>query len=405
VLSENGSIWISIDDNECHYLKVLCDEVFGRANFVANVVWQSKDTPGNNAVSIAQTHNHILVFKKSDSFRPTLLARNERQIANYSNPDNDPRGPWLAAPLTRAEHRDRDYYALRNPVGNEIFPPRGSSWRRPPDKMRWLEQDKRIWWGKNGDAQFPMEKKFLSEAKEGVTNQTWWPYDLAGSTRNASAEMKGLFEGAKAFETPKPERLLQRVIEISTQPDELVLDSFAGSGTTGAVAHKMGRRWIIVELGEHCFTHVIPRMKKVIDGSDQGGISNDVAWKGGGGFKFYRLAESLLVKDKDLSTRKRPVYVINPKYDAKMLVRAICKIENFRYLRDNHWHGISSEHHFLYVTTNLLSQRHLDTVSVQLGEEEALLVYCTRRASGLKVPDNIEVKKIPRDLLAKCTFE
>jgi len=184
--------------------------------------------------------------------------------------------------------------------------------------------------------------------------------------------------------------------------NDLVLDSFAGTGTTGAVAHKMGRRWIMVELGEQCFTHIIPRLKKVIDGTDQGGISEAVDWKGGGGFKFYRLAESLLVKDNDLSTAKKSVYVINPKYDAKMLVRAICKIENFRYLKNKYWDGVSSEHHFLYVTTKLLSQRHLDNVITQLGDADALLIYCTRRTSGLKIPDNVEVKKIPRDLLSKC---
>jgi adenine-specific DNA-methyltransferase len=247
--------------------------------------------------------------------------------------------------------------------------------------------------------------RVFGDPNAGRPPETIWPHTEVGSNRTSKAEVKALLPDVVPFSTPKPEKLLERVIAVSTGPGELVLDSFAGSGTTGAVAHKMGRKWIMVELGDNCFTHIIPRLKQVIDGSDQGGISNDVAWRGGGGFKFYRLAESLLIKDKDLSTAKKPVYVINPKYDAKMLVRAICKIENFRYLKDNHWHGISSEHHFLYVTTRLLSQRHLDTISAQLGGEEALLVYCTRRTSSLKVPDNIEVKKIPRDLLAKCTFE
>ena len=154
-----------------------------------------------------------------------------------------------------------------------------------------------FYWGKNGDADFPVEKKYLSEVKEGVVNQTWWPYDFAGSTRNASAELKGIYEGQKSFDTPKPEKLLQRVLELATNPGDLVIDSFAGSGTTGAVAHKMGRRWIMVELGEHCHTHIIPRLKKVIDGKDMGGVTEAVGWSGGGGFRYFRLAPSLLEKD------------------------------------------------------------------------------------------------------------
>jgi len=247
-------------------------------------------------------------------------------------------------------------------------------------------------------------KLFLSEANEGILPTTLWADgEVFGLNQQGVREIRVL--GLPDFPTPKPERLIAKVLEVGSNVGDLVLDSFAGTGTTGAVATKMGRHWIMVELGEHCFTHIIPRLKKVIDGTDQGVISEALGWKGGGGFKFHRLAESLLVRDRDLSTLKKPVYVINPTYDANMLIRAICKIENFRSLRDNHWHGASSEHHFLYVTTSLLGQRHLDIISAQLGEEEALLVYCTRRASGLKVPDNIEVKKIPRDLLAKCIFE
>jgi adenine-specific DNA-methyltransferase len=158
-------------------------------------------------------------------------------------------------------------------------------------------------------------------------------------------------------------------------------------------------------MGDQWSTHVVPRLKAVIDGRDPGGITDSEGWRGGGGFKFYRLAETLLVKDQDLSSARRPVYVINPKYNAAMLVRAICKIENFRYSPKSQWHGFSSEHHFLHVTTKLLSQRHLDTLTVTLGQEEALLIYSTRRSPRLKVPDNVEVKRIPRDLLAKCTFE
>jgi len=292
LLSENGSIWISIDDEEGHYLKVIMDEIFGRKNFFANIVWQSKDTPGNNSSGIAQTHNHVIVYQKTHLFNPNLLERNEKQLLNYKNPDDDLRGVWLATPLTRTEHRDRDYYPLLAPDGHEVLPPKGSSWRHPPPTMIKLQNENRIWWGKNGKAEFPMEKKFLSEVKAGVVNQSWWTYDFAGSTRNASAELKGIFDGSKVFDTPKPEKLIFRILNLATQVDDLILDSFLGSGTTAAVAHKMNRRYIGIEMGEHAITHCIPRLKKVIDG-EQGGISKAVNWQGGGGFRFYRLGEPI----------------------------------------------------------------------------------------------------------------
>jgi adenine-specific DNA-methyltransferase len=263
LLREDGSIWVTIDDNEGHYLKVLMDEVFGRGNFVANIVWQSKDTPGNNATGIAETHNHVYCFaRNAKAFRPSLLERNEEQLATYKNPDDDERGAWLGTPLTRAEYRERDFYPIKNTVGREVTPPKGSSWRRPPDKMRELASQGRIWWGKTGDAEFPMEKKFLSEVKAGVVNQTWWPYEFAGSTRNASAELKGIFSGSKGFDTPKPERLMRRILDLATAVSDLVLDSFLGSGTTAAVAQKMGRRWIGIEMGEHAVTHCLPRLRR-----------------------------------------------------------------------------------------------------------------------------------------------
>lgn len=272
LLADDGSIWVTIDDNEGHRLKLMMDEIFGKENFLANFVWQSKDTPGNNSSGIAETHNHVIAFRKSDDFSPELLERNEDQIANYTNPDNDPRGDWLAAPLTRAEHRDRDYYPLTNKAGRKVFPPKGSSWRRPPAKMKWLEDDNRIWWGKNGDADFPMEKKFLKEAKPGVVNQTWWPYTFAGSTRNAGAEIKELFEGGKPFETPKPRQLIERILELSCGPEAIVLDSFAGSGTTAhavlAANEKNGgnRRFILVEMEDYADHLTAERVRRVING-------------------------------------------------------------------------------------------------------------------------------------------
>lgn len=405
LLTEDGSFWVTLDDNEAHYFKVLCDEIFGRKNFIASIVWQSKDTPGNNSTGIAQMHNYILVFSKSDKYLFNLQERNEKQLSNYSNPDNDSRGPWLATPLTRAEFRERDYYPLKNKVGKEVFPPKGSSWRRPFDTMKKLSDENRIWWGVNGDAEFPMEKKFLSEVKDGVVNRTWWPYEFAGSTRNASAEMKSLFDGKKDFDTPKPERLIQRILHIATNPGDLVLDSFLGSGTTAAVAHKMGRRWIGIELGEHCYTHCLPRLQKVVHGEDAGGISTAVNWRGGGGFRFYELAPSLIKTDRWGNQ------IINPRYNAEMLAAALCKLEGFHYApnADVFWQqGYSSERDFLYVTTQTLDFARLEALDEEVGPERTLLVCCGAHTAGadeLAGLERLTVKKIPQAVLHKCEWD
>lgn len=402
-LSDDGALWIAIDDNEVHYLKVLCDEIFGRQNFLANIVWQSKDTPGNNSSGIAQTHNHILAYKKSDKFQPNLLPRNAKQIANYKNPDDDPRGPWLGTPMTRAEHRDRDYYELTNGVGKKVFPPAGSSWRRPPEKIKELQADGRIYWGKKGDAEFPVEKKYLSEVKSGVVNQTWWPYEFAGSTRNASAEMKKIFDGEKAFDTPKPEKLIYRIVNMSSNPGDIVMDSFAGSGTTGAVAQKMGRKWIMVEIGEHADTHIIPRLKKVINGDDVSGVTKAVEWKGGGGFRYYTLAPSLLETDKFGN------WVISKDYNPAMLSEAMCKHMGFKYApsqdEDEYWkHGHSTEADFIYVTTQNLTHDACKKISDEVGEGRSLLICCKAYSANAESFDNLTLVKIPTAILAKCEW-
>ncbi|MCF6290677.1 MAG: site-specific DNA-methyltransferase [Desulfobacterales bacterium] len=212
--------------------------------------------------------------------------------------------------------------------------------------------------------------------------------------------MHALSGKTDAFITPKPERLLHRVLHIATNPGDLVLDSFAGSGTTGAVAHKMGRRWIMVELGEHCHTHIIPRLQKVINGEDPGGISKAVNWKGGGGFRYYRLAPSLLEKDRWGN------WVINKTYNAAMLAEALCKLEGFTYAPSNsiYWqHGHSTEQDFIYVTTANLTHEQLQELSDEVGQERSLLVLCTAFRGRVDYA-NLTVKKIPRRVLSRCEW-
>ena len=261
-----------------------------------------------------------------------------------------------------------------------------------------LLADNRVWFGKDGKAR-PRLKRFLSEM-DGQNTWSWWPNSEVGHNQEAKKEINILF-GADAFDTPKPERLIRRIIELATNPNDLVLDSFAGSGTTGAVAHKMGRRWIMIELGEHCHTHIIPRLQKVIDGEDQGGISKAVNWQGGGGFRYYRLAPSLLEKDKWGN------WVINHDYNATMLSEALCKLEGFSYAPSDaaYWqHGHSTERDFVYVTTASLTHEQLQQLSDEVGPERTLLVLCTAFRAKADAYPNLTVKKIPRQVLSRCEW-
>lgn len=292
LLAEDGSIWVSIDDNEGHYLKVIMDEVFGRKNFVANVFWQKTPTR-ENRTDISTVHDHILLFAKNrDGWKEIRnpLPSSEEQLERFTNPDNDPRGVWASLPAhAKAEkgRRETQFFTINTPSGRKVDPPVGRCWLYTEPRFYEMVQDGRIWFGKDG-SNVPRVKKFLTEVQEGLVPSTFWAHSEVGTNGQAKSEITQLFPGDVPFSTPKPERLLQRIIHIATNPADLVLDSFLGSGTTAAVAHKMGRRYIGIEMGEHAVTHCMPRLQKVIEG-EQGGISQAVNWQGGGGFHFYRL--------------------------------------------------------------------------------------------------------------------
>jgi adenine-specific DNA-methyltransferase len=248
----------------------------------------------------------------------------------------------------------------------------------------------------------PVIKRYLTEVQQGVVPRTWWPAEEAGSNQDAKRDhLRKLLPEIEPFATPKPEQLLHRILLIATNAGDWVLDSFAGSGTTGAVAHKMGRRWIMVELGEHCHTHIIPRLKKVIDGEDPGGVTESTGWKGGGGFRYYRLAPSLLEKDRWGN------WVINKQYNAAMLAEALCKLEGFIYAPSDavYWqHGHSTERDFIYITTAHLNHEQLQQLSDEVGASRTLLVLCTAfRGKADRYP-NLTVKKIPKQVLARCEW-
>lgn len=399
LLAEDGSLWITIDDNEAHYLKVLCDEVFGRANFIANVVWQ-KRTSRENRAAIGSAHDHILVYANVPAIqwkdsRNTFAPRAEK----FANPDNDPNGEWQAIPFSAQGFRKNQVYEIITPTGKVVNPPRGRCWGATKETFEQYLAEGRVYFGKNGDAK-PSIKQYRGE-ESGLVPMTWWTANDFGDNTKAKREILSLFDHETPFSTPKPEKLLQGIIHIATNPGDLVLDSFAGSGTTGAVAHKMGRRWLMVELGEHCHTHIIPRLRKVIDGDDTGGISKDVSWKGGGGFRYYRLAPSLLEQDKWGN------WVINKTYNAAMLTEALCKLEGFTYAPSDtfYWqHGYSTERDFIYVTTQNLSHNQLEQLSDEVGPDRTLLILCSAFRGNVDKFSNLTVKKIAKHVLYCCEW-
>lgn len=271
LLSERGSLWMTLDDNEVHRARSIVEEIFGADNFIANVIWQKKYSPQNDAEFFSASHDHVLcVAKNIASFELNLMPRTEAQDLAYKNPDKDPRGLWKASDLTRAEHRDRDYYAIVTPSGREVFPAKGRSWSRPKDEIERLRKDNQLWFGVKGDA-IPSLKRFLSEVQEGVVPQTIWFREEVGDNQAAKQEIKEIF-GDVVFETPKPVGLLRRIIDLSCRPDSLVLDSFAGSG---AMAHAVlkanasdggSRRVILVEGEAYADQITAERVRRVMKG-------------------------------------------------------------------------------------------------------------------------------------------
>lgn len=285
-LTDEGSIWINIDDDEGHYLKIIADEIYGRRNFIVNCLWQKRTSP-DGRINMGDAHDHIFVYGNQttrDSFNNLVLT--EEQQSLYKNLDNDSRGPWVSTDFTAQGYRPNQMYEIVTPAGVRYSPPEGRCWANVEENFTRLRNQGRIWFGKDGSSR-PRVKNYLSEA-EGVKSWSWWANREVGHNQEAKKEINALFGALNAFDTPKPERLIQRILHIATNPGDLVLDSFLGSGTTAAVAHKMGRRYIGIEMGEHAVTHCAPRLRKVIDG-EQGGISKSVGWQGGGGFRFYRL--------------------------------------------------------------------------------------------------------------------
>ena len=421
LLSGDGSLWITIDDNEAHYLKVLCDEVFGRGCFVTSFIWKKVDSPNDNKVPITPDHEYVLCFTKTSGLRPFKQKTDVSILDAYRKPDAESDRPYRDRLLKKngknslRSDRPSMFFPITAPDGTEVLPVhddgREACWALgqktvneliASDELIWKQRD-----GIGGSRWIPYTREFAPGSPTRPHPTIWNDLD---TTRQTKAHQKAIFGENDVFATPKPEDMIQRVLDMSTNPGDLVLDSFAGSGTTSAVAHKMGRRWIMVELGEHCHTHIVPRLQKVIDGQDPGGVTQATGWQGGGGFRYYELAPTLL------STDRWGNLVINPEYDAAMLSAAMCKLEGFSYAPSEvlWWQqGRSSESDFIYVTTQTLGPEQLEALSGEVGADphnpRTLLVCCgayrgvTATHAAQRWP-NLTLKKIPKMVKDRCEW-
>lgn len=404
LLSPDGSLWVHLDDSEAHRARCVLDEVFGASRYVSTIVWE-KDKGRRSDAVISSAHDYIFVYATDPYLwaqKRNLLERTEGQLKRYRNPDNDPRGPWLQGDNgTAKSSSDTSRFPITLPSGRTVVPPPSRGWSFGRETFERARAEGRVYFGANGDG-MPIIKRYLSEVQGGVVPRTWWTADEAGHNQEAKRDhLNKLLPDVEPFATPKPERLLQRILQIATNPGDLVLDSFAGSGTTGATAHKMGRRWIMIEFGAHAQTHVIPRLRKVIDGEDPGGITAGTDWRGGGGFRFLRLAPSLLERDKYGN------WVVSKQYNPAMLAEAMCKHEGFAYAPSDtvYWQqGHSTERDFIYVTTQTLTREQLAHLSEEVGPDRSLLVCCSAyRANPDEFP-NLTLKKIPHAVLNRCEW-
>ena len=427
LLSDDGSIWISIDDNECHYLKVILDETFGRSNFISSVTVKSSTPSGpktkNKIKTIIKQKDYLLVYRKSENFRinpqyvrkdkwdthfnyfvdkeseivlPLIdvlkskkILREEDTLRDFDINKKEHRRFYLTYSdfiCQTQSYRNEDYKAISRKNGEVVtFFNKGTS-----DELMFY----------NGRQLTPLTQSLqevlfcdVYQKDFSVLLCDFWSDIDFQNTQN---------EGGVSFPaSKKPEALVQRILRMSTNPGDLVLDSFLGSGTTAAVAHKMGRRWIGIELGEHCDTHCVPRLKKVIDGEDAGGITKSANWRGGGGFRYYNLAPSLVKFDEWGNP------VINKDFNENMLVRALCKVEGFNFdpSPDVYWkQGKSTESDFIYVTTQHLTAQMLQKLSDDVGENCTLLICCGSFDGKKDSYSNLTIKKIPKAILKKCEW-
>ena len=455
LLADNGTIFIQIDDNEQAYLKVLCDEIFGRQNYINMVSVNAKVSAGASGGGedkrLKKNIEYILIYAKDiNNFEPFHPVYKKTELMSYiQRMKEDNKSFKYTTVLYRCENREY-FKTIKDGAGDDIVIERVLDYETKSVKQvaqlegiteeevyeKYYDQimtttnaqtsiRTRVWDATDSENNmyiatytpktgkdkgtvkeliFMGKQKvlviWLKDTTEHIKGKIY-KKERVGTYWDGFSWINVTKEGGVLFPMgKKPESLIKQILEMATEPGDFVLDSFLGSGTTAATAHKLGRKWIGVELGEHAYTHCKARLDKVVDGTDQGGISKELDWKGGGGYHFYELAPSLLVKNDKL-----PIYQITPSYTFEMLCEAICKIEGFRYKPQDVFHGHSSEKRFIHITTEFVNAGYIKSLSARLAEGQSLLIYGTKIQSDMILPDNIEVKKIPKDLLEKCDFE
>jgi adenine-specific DNA-methyltransferase len=407
LLSESGTIWITIDDNEAHYLKVLMDEIFGRRHFLANCLWQKVYSERMDATGFSNSHDHVLVYRKTEKASIKQIPK-EQKAGQFGYFDELTQKYYRRRSLRKEgseslrSNRPSMWYEIECPDGSKVLPikPDGTEgrWRWKKDNIQLRKEELDFVEKEDGKWEIYV-KQFINEDATRPPSTFWLQTDV-GHNHEAKLEAKS-FNPNDVFGTPKPERLLKHILFLATEKGDLVIDSFLGSGTTAAVAHKMGRRWIGIELGDQCSTHCLPRLQKVVDGEDPGGITKSANWQGGGGFRYYELGPSLIEKDKWGNP------IISKEFDPPKLTQAMCKLEGFDYApdTDTYWmQGNSSETDFIYVTSQTMSKASLTKLSDEVGDNRSLLVCCPSfRAKDGDFP-NLTLKKIPKAVLKKCEW-
>ncbi|MCY3568914.1 MAG: site-specific DNA-methyltransferase [Chloroflexi bacterium] len=403
LLSEDGSVWLHLDDTQMHRARCVLDEVFGASNFVANVIWQKSYTR-ENRTDISIGHDNVIVYAANKPLwkkARNLLPPSEAQRARYRNPDDDSRGDWKSTPVhAKAEkgRRREQFFTITLPSGRKVDPPPGTCWRFTRQRYEEVVAAGRIWFGEEGDS-MPALKKFWSEVQPGLVPVSIWPHGEVGTTGTAKNEILALFPNLTPFSTPKPEALIERIIHIGSNPGDIVLDCFLGSGTTAAVAHKMGRRWVGVEWREDTVRDfALPRLDKVIDGEDSGGVTDLTGWTGGGGFRVVDVAPSMFEESDGV------VYLSDWAVNGALAEATAAQL-GFAYAPDHPFVGRKGRSR-LAVLDGHVSGAVADLLAAALGPRETLVICGT--SVDPEVKEHIQaaapgsaIRKIPASILTQ----
>ena len=401
LLAEDGAIFISIDDVELPNTRLLMDEVFGSSNFITTIIWHKNYAPKSSAKFFSEDHDYIVCYAKSKTtWFPNLLPRTEEQDKVYKNPDNDPRGLWRPDNLSARNPYSLGLYSITCPGGRVIpGPPRGRYWVVSEEKFKQMDADGRIYWGKDGN-NIPAPKRYLSEVKQGRVPQTIWEYGEVGHTQDAKKDLKAIFDGEMPFDTPKPVRLIERILQIASDPDSIILDSFAGSGTTAHAVLNMNkadgghRKFILVEMMDYADSITAERVKRVIQGYGEGKKAVEGT---GGNFSYYELGPVLLLPDGNLNEDVGPQKI--REYVYYMETKESLPAEQPK--DEPYFMGLcrNTAYYFYYERESVTTLDHAFLATIQT-KAEGYTIYADLCAIPQETlhKHNITFKKIPRDI-------